>query len=60
MTGNNSRTVGPRELGAHDGFGQGFMITVLDNITLGEYSGRIVVTADNMSPQIIPIDLVVM
>ena len=57
VTGTNTRTVGPDSLSPHDGFGQGFVITVSKNVTPGSYAMRIVVTADNFSPHIIPIEI---
>ena len=57
VTGTNTRTVGPDSLSPHDGFGQGFVITVSKNVTPGSYAMRIVVTADNFSPHIIPLEI---
>ena len=57
VTGNNTRTVGPDSLSPHDGFGQGFVITVSKSVAPGSYAMRIVVTADNISPHIIPIEI---
>ncbi|MDH5771219.1 MAG: NEW3 domain-containing protein [Candidatus Bathyarchaeota archaeon] len=57
VTGTNTRTVGPDSLSPHDGIGQGFVITVSKNVTPGSYAMRIVVTADNISPHIIPIEI---
>jgi len=56
VTGNNTRTVGPNSLSPHDGFGQSFVITASKDIAPGSYAMRIVVTADNISPHIIPLE----
>ena len=57
VTGNNTRTVGPNSVGPHDGFGQGFVIIVSKNVPSGSYAARVVVTADNISPHIIPLEI---
>ena len=57
VTGTNTRTVGPDSLSPHDGIGQGFVITVSESVAPGSYAMKIVVTADNISPHIIPLEI---
>jgi len=57
VTGSNTRTVGPDSLSPHDGFGQGFVVIVSKNVAPRSYAMRIVVTADNISPHTIPLEV---
>jgi len=52
-TGNSSRVVGPYSLTPYGGFGQTFTVIVSEQVSPGSYLLRVVVTADNMSPQIV-------